>query len=87
VGSYRKFEVAVQAVEMRFLRRIAGLSRLDQVRNATVRELLNLEPLFLQIERSQLWWCGISSECRMKGSRNEPSLLSRQVVDLEEGLE
>jgi hypothetical protein len=44
----------VQAFEMQFLRRIAGLSRLDWVRNATIRELLNVEPLLLRIERSQL---------------------------------
>jgi hypothetical protein len=43
-----------QAVEIRFFRRIARLSRLDRVRNATIRELLSVEPLLLRIEISQL---------------------------------
>ncbi len=34
-----------QATEIRMLRKIAGVSRLDHVRNETVRERLRLEPV------------------------------------------
>jgi exonuclease III len=48
----------IQAAEMRFLRRVAGLTLRDKVRSSTIREKLNVEPLLLQIERSHLRWLG-----------------------------
>ena len=48
----------VQAAEMRFLRRIAGVSRIDRIRNTDIREALNIEPLLLMVERQQLRWYG-----------------------------
>ena len=48
----------VQAAEMRFLRRIAGVSRIDRIRNTVIREALNIEPLLLMVERQQLRWYG-----------------------------
>ena len=48
----------VQAAEMRFLRRVAGVTLLDRVRNTAIREDLGVEPLLLRIERSQLRWLG-----------------------------
>ena len=48
----------VQAAEMRFLRRVAGVRRIDRVRNSAIREELQIEPLLLKIERSQLRWFG-----------------------------
>ena len=48
----------VQAAEMRFLRRAAGLTLMDRVRSSTIRESLNIEPLLLHIEKSQLRWYG-----------------------------
>ena len=48
----------VQAAEMRFLRKIEGLTLLHKVRNSKIRESLNVEPLLLRIERSQLRWFG-----------------------------
>jgi hypothetical protein len=48
----------VQAAEMRFLRRVAGVKRIDKVRNSAIRETLNVEPLLLKIEKSQLRWFG-----------------------------
>ena len=43
---------------MSFLRRLAGLSLRDRVRSSVTREELRVEPLHLQIERSQLRWLG-----------------------------
>lgn len=48
----------IQAAEMRFLRGIAGLTLRDRVRSSAIREGLNIEPLLLRIERSQLRWLG-----------------------------
>ena len=48
----------VQASEMRFLRKIKGVTLLDKVRSSEIRKSLNIEPLLLRIERSQLRWFG-----------------------------
>ena len=48
----------VQAAEMGFLRRISGLTLLDKVKSADIRESLNIELLLLRLERSQLRWYG-----------------------------
>jgi hypothetical protein len=54
----RKTRSRIQAAEMRFLRRIAGLTLRDRVRSSEIRKNINVEPLLLQIERSQLRWLG-----------------------------
>ena len=46
----------LQATEMRMLRKIAGVSRLDHVRNETVRERLRLEPVLTKVERRRECW-------------------------------
>ncbi|TWW77709.1 hypothetical protein D4764_12G0010990 [Takifugu flavidus] len=48
----------IQAAEMSFLQRVAGLSLRDKVRSSDIREGLGVEPLLLHIERSQLGWLG-----------------------------
>ena len=46
----------VQASEMRFLQRIEGVTQFNKVRSSEIRKSLNIEPLLLRIERSQLRW-------------------------------
>ena len=46
----------VQASEMRFLRRIEGVTLFNKVRSSEIRKSLNIDPLLLRIERSQLRW-------------------------------
>ena len=41
----------LQAAEMRVLRNIAGVSRLDHVRNETMRERLRIEPVLKKVGR------------------------------------
>ena len=41
---------------MRVLRKIAGVSRLDHVRNETVRERLGLEPVLKKVARRSECW-------------------------------
>ena len=48
----------VPAAEMGFLRRISGLTLLGKVKSADIRESLNIESLFLPLQRSQLCWYG-----------------------------
>ena len=48
----------VQASEMRCLRRIEGVTLFNKVRSSEIRKSLNIEPLLLRIERSQLRWFG-----------------------------
>ena len=48
----------IQAVEMSFLRRVAGRSLRDRVRSSVTREELRVEPLLLHVERNQLRWLG-----------------------------
>ena len=46
----------VQASEMRFLRRIEGVTLFNQVRSSEIQKSLNIDPLLLRIGRSQLRW-------------------------------
>ena len=48
----------VQASKMRFLRRIEGVTLFNKMRSSEIRKSLNIDPLLLQIERSQLRWFG-----------------------------
>ena len=48
----------VQASEMRFLRRIEGVTLFNKVRSSKIRKSLKIEPLLLRTERSQLRWFG-----------------------------
>ena len=56
----------VQASEMRFLRKIAGVTLLNKERSSEIRKSLNIEPLLLRIERSQLRWFGRVSRMPQK---------------------
>ena len=44
----------VQAAEIEFLLRISGLTLLDKVKSTDICESLNIKPLLLRLERSQL---------------------------------
>ena len=46
----------LQATEMRVLRKITGVSRLDHIRNESVRERLGLEPVLKKVERRRECW-------------------------------
>ena len=48
----------VQASEMRFLRRIEGVTLFNRVRSSEIGKSLNIEPFLLRIERSQFRWFG-----------------------------
>ena len=48
----------VPTSETRILRRIEEVTLFNKVRSSEIRKSLNIEPLFLRIERSQLRWFG-----------------------------
>ena len=48
----------VQASEMRFLRRIEGVTLFNKVCSSEIRKSLNIEPFLLGIEKPQLRWFG-----------------------------
>ena len=73
----------VQAAEMGFLRRISGLTLLDKVKSADIRESLNIEALLLRLERSQLRWYGHVTECPRKEQPKNCSVQHRLVEGLE----
>ena len=54
----KRVQSQVQASEMRFLRRIEGVTLFNKVRSYEIQKSLNIEPLLLRIERSQLRWFG-----------------------------
>ena len=56
----------VQASKMRFIRRIEGVTLFNKVRRSEIRKSLNIEPLLLRIERSQLRWFGHVSRMPQK---------------------
>ena len=53
-----RMRLQVQASEIRFLQRIEGVTQFNKVRSFEIRKSLNIKPLLLQIERSQLRWFG-----------------------------
>ena len=43
---------------MRFLQKVEGVTLFNKMRSSEIRKSLNIEPLLLRIERSQLRWFG-----------------------------
>ena len=48
----------IQAAEMKYLRRVAGFTKLDRQRNDDIRKSLEVEPINAVIEKRQLGWWG-----------------------------
>ena len=59
----------VQASEMRYLRRIEGVTLFNKVCSTEIRKSLNIEPLLLRIERSWLRWFGYVSRMPQEQGR------------------
>lgn len=48
----------IQAAEMKYLRRVKGVTRMDKIRNERIREELEIQPITEFIEQRQLSWWG-----------------------------
>ncbi len=53
-----KLRSQLQAAEMRVLRLIVGVTRLDRLRNDNIRRELGVESIIEFTERNQIRWCG-----------------------------
>ena len=51
-------ESAIQACEMRFLRRIEGKTRRDRIRNKIISDIVGVQSIQEYVERPQLRWYG-----------------------------
>jgi hypothetical protein len=69
-----KLKSKLQAAEMRVLRLIHGVTKLDHIRNDTIRSELQIEPLLTYIEKSQLRWYG---HIKRRGPEN----LTKKLLD------
>ena len=58
----------LQATEMKVLRKIAGVTRMDCVRNETVRERRKVEPILKKVERRRQCWKESVAEKVMTGA-------------------
>ena len=57
-------QLQMQASEMQFLRKIKGVTIVDNLRDTAIRKSLNIESLLLWAKRSQLRWFGHISRMR-----------------------
>jgi len=63
----------VQAAEMRFLRRVHVVMDRDKVRSREIRKGLNVEPLLIQIDKSQFsWFCHVAKISQERKARQSP---------------
>ena len=62
-----KIESRITATEMKSLRKIAGHTRRDKIRNQTIREDMDITPVTETIETKTLKWFGHvkMKECRL----------------------
>ena len=54
----KKHEDKIIATEMKYLRKIAGKTKWDRIRNEHIRTTLNQEPITKKIQKQQLRWYG-----------------------------
>lgn len=54
----KRQESLIQAVEMKYLRKVLGVTRMNKLRNSHIREQLKVQPVLTTIENCQLRWYG-----------------------------
>ena len=52
----KRYEIRLGATEMAYLRRVEGVSRIDRVRNANVKEAVRQEEVMEKVKRKQRAW-------------------------------
>ena len=70
-----KVRSQVQASDMSILRRIKGVTPFNKIRSFEIQKPINIEPLLLRIERSQLRLFGLAS--RMPQELPKQALLAK----------
>ena len=77
----------VQASEMRFLRRIEGVTLFNKVRSSEIRKSLSIEPLFSELKDLSLDGLTMQAECLRKGSPNKLYMPKQMEEDQSDDLE
>lgn len=70
----KKDEIKINAIEMKHLRRMAGKTKWDRVRNEDIREIIKQEPIQRKIKKRQLNWFAHTT-------RMEPSRIARRLME------
>jgi hypothetical protein len=88
-----KHKNRMQASEMKYLRKVTGKTRRDQIRNTTIRNQLKQESVEVLMEKRTLRWCGhavrmdlerrpkLVLEARPEGGRGRGRLEWEQYVE------
>lgn len=74
----RKLKSKIQAIEMKYLRTVKGVTRRDRIRNVDIREELKIKPVLKYIEERQLSWWGHLH--RMESDRLVKNIWEARVV-------
>ena len=62
---------------MRFLQRVKGVTLFNKMRSSEIRKSINIEPLLLRIEKSQLRWFGHVSRMPQERLLPEQALIAK----------
>lgn len=54
----KRHKTKIQSMEMKYLRRVLGVTRMDRIRNDVIRKQLKVQPVLKRIEDCQLRWYG-----------------------------
>jgi len=67
---------------MRFLGAMVGVSRTDRVRNTTIRDWIEVDPLVLWVERSQARWNGhLLILIMMHPHEDGPERIAKRIIE------
>jgi len=77
--------ISSTAAQMAFLQRVRNATVCDKVRSCKIRKSLNVEPILLLIERSQLHWFGHVSRMS-KGVRKRGLVKTLLQLDILQNL-
>ena len=72
-----KYKSKLQATEMKVLRRIKGVTKMDKIKSQTIRDELEIRPLLKHIESKQLGWLG--HLLRMKDTRQTKMIWNTKI--------
>ena len=82
-----KVRSRVHAAKLGFLQKVRGLFRLDKVKSTDICQSLNIEPLLIRVERSQLRWYGHATRMFTNKQQSNQWLLFHMAKGLEGDLE
>lgn len=74
----QKYESRLTAVEMKFLRKIAGLTKWDHIRNVDIANQLQQERIIKKYENKILEWYGHVS--RMQDNRIPKKIMEAKII-------